>query len=429
MRPCDAARLASARAAYPRLFAGDSVLSAPALNVMRPAAPAELARADSGAHWRHHLVPPGATAARMVQFATAQALRRINAQKSARREELAQWLARVDPVAEAELVGILRQRLEWAPEAQTLEAVLEHSSVQTFPINPLADGTPMQAILVNLVYKTALRGSGAYVPWAADPVRDRVFALGPPTLQRNLYGVLAPQGVAKAKRRGGAHAPCSQGAQYARHYRVSYRVPSSCNNDVSAAHLKIQETAAMSADVGYLTAKITTGLIARFGELPGLRIARRNCDNRVYVTYLRPTLNIALVVARCRERSCEMTPMQFGGTFVSHPRFGHMKMLVFPTGVVICVGAKKTGMMRQAMNFFLPLIDAARDAIPYHPTIPAPLPRPADAIVSVVRARARKRPLTRARPADATRGPKRARGAGRQGLPPAKRARLSAAVF
>jgi hypothetical protein len=323
------------------------------------------------------VAPPATTVEQMVRVAIGESVAAINAQKERRRADLGQWLARLDPVADAATVAVVAARRAQIPAVRSLTEVLADSALQIFELAPLADGTPMQAVLVNMVYKTALRGSTVYVPWAK--AGERAYAMSPAAIERQLLGVAIPMNPANRGRRRrreqrqlGTLAPRPTTAPpmtiVPRHatitpcqYRISYRMPGSCNNDINPTQLRFQETAAMSTEVGYLTARTTAFLLAQHCGVPELHIVRRMCHNRVYVTYLRAGVDLPLLerrglTAQCRTRITDFNNIVMSSTL----RFRRLRMLVFPSGVVICVGAKTTTIMQEAMAFFLPIIDAAR---------------------------------------------------------------------
>lgn len=222
----------------------------------------------------------------------------------------------------------------------TSEELLQTEEIDTYEIAPLPDGTTMRATLVNTVYKAEFEGASVYVPWATS--RERVHAISPLTVTQRLLGV----------------ASVLEGPTAVRQFRVSYRSPFRCNHDISPAHLKVQETGAMSSEMGDFTLRVTVALHALACGMPRLRVTKRRCDNRVYVAYLPFRLSIVrLLVALA---GCDTQPTRFGGTVVAHPELNKIRLIVFPTGVVICVGAKQTEQMRHAFALFMGRLHKAR---------------------------------------------------------------------
>jgi hypothetical protein len=258
--------------------------------------------------WVNHLVPPNQRPADLVRAAVKQAADRFNA--------------------------------TGARLALSVDELLGAEEIETYPIESLPDGTPMTATLVNTVYKSEVNGASVYVPWATS--RERVHAISPVMVMQRLLGV----------------ASILDAQSTVRQFRISYRAPFRCNHDICPAQLKVQETGAMNSVMGEFTLNVTAAMHAIACDLPRLRVSKRRCDNRVYVAYLPFKVSVTRLVDVLA--GCKTKRTRFGGTVVEHPELQKIRLIVFPTGVVICVGAKQTELMRAAFARFMERLYRAR---------------------------------------------------------------------
>lgn len=154
-----------------------------------------------------------------------------------------------------------------------------------------------------------------------------------------------------------------------RHYRVSYRAPFRCNHDLCPSQLRVQETAAMSSDMGEFTLHVTVALYALACGVPNLRVITRRCDNCVYVAYMPFRISLALLPQAVA--GCDLQRTNFPATVIKHPELRKMRLLVFSTGVVIFVGAKETSQMLRAFRMFTERFYQARQREPERPLVAA----------------------------------------------------------
>lgn len=360
MRASDATRLQRARESFPSLFR-----DAPLREVSEVRLPADRFLLDVPSCWRSYVSPPGLTVEKIVSNAAQTVLQSINDQKTSRRSELTKLIENSAP--DSPNLPKLRQQLEWIQPPSTFDELATMEAFQKFDLGMLPDGLPVHAVLVNMVCETPLRGSTVYVPWSGD--NARIYAMSVASLRKNLYGIVTPLIKKSAQKRRVRRTNGGQGiiqrlatpSSNQRQYRISYRLTNSCINDINPNQLKLQETASVSTEVGYLTARTTTHLLASQCNIPDLHILRRLYHNRVYVSYLPPQIDLEKLKQVGHQENCSTQETEFGGLVMwNKPKFKNLKMLVFPRGTVICVGAKTTQNMRDAMQFFLPIIHRGR---------------------------------------------------------------------
>jgi hypothetical protein len=194
---------------------------------------------------------------------------------------------------------------------------------------------------VNAVYTSLLQGSAAIVPWL--PEKTCVRTMSTTALSQRLLGVL-----------------CPISANRNRVFWLKLMEPFSTTLQVCPQDMSLHETASSNNALGELAAYTATALVSQRCDLgPQLRIGRRRCHNRVYITYL-PGGGGAEAAAPHHQQPCR------------DPTLGKRVVLVgFSRNPRILVGTASAAEMRRAMGVFLPRLLA--------PPPPAPPPkRPRD---------------------------------------------------
>ena len=124
--------------------------------------------------------------------------------------------------------------------------------------------------------------------------------------------------------------------------------------------MRLQETAATSGELGRKVVDVTLALCT---ECNG---ARRNAiypadradNNEVYTTFL--PFPIGLNDLQRRHPKTVEIPKKFNARVIKPLDLIKIKLLVFPRGIIICVGSKNADEMLDAMRRWLPEIVAAR---------------------------------------------------------------------
>lgn len=317
-------RVARARAAWPDAFVGGE-----------PTPPPRVVGASAWQHpvWLDHVVPPDQTLPQLVRRAVAHAT--------------ADW-----------------NRTHGTTYTPT--TILARDEAESCEIGRVASG-PIKATLVNTVMKSPLTGPGFYLPWTEEEetlsASSTSDLLAPPPV-----GTKGPAAHEVVRREAIAPLLLQQAllgistrmeqTTLSTQFRISYCAPFRCNHDIFPLQLKVQETAAMSDDMGAFALCVTIALMRLAARLPTLAVHARRCENCVYVAYMPFRLDVPRLLAA--NPGCSTRATRFGGTVIEHPMIGRIRFIVFPTGCVICVGAKCRDDMQRAMIFFLPrLVDAA----------------------------------------------------------------------
>ncbi len=253
---------------------------------------------------------------------------------------------------------------QYQPFDRFLEAARPRASEDSYALGPLPNGwsygTPY-ATLVNSVYMTNCEGAfdAVLLSTMGGDGGDEPIDEGEPTaprkrrrgsvsylaMQQLLLGVVTPFPVATSG--------------YL--FRIKFRPPERATHRFNPADLSVQSVGIASDLAGALTCDLTTQLIAAALHLPRFVPVRNACYNRVFTIYLPFGINIPAFEAANPQLIAARHHMQ---CTVATPPLGELapcvQLLIFPSGVIICVGAKQTPEMEISMSYFLPLLFAAR---------------------------------------------------------------------
>ncbi len=197
-------------------------------------------------------------------------------------------------------------------------------------------GTDAAAILVNSVYGTAC--SGATDIFGSPGVSYLA-------IQQRLLGVLNPMAMA------------SSGYVF----RIKFRPPERATHRFNPADTSLQTVGVATDRAGRLTSILTAQLVAVALGLPHFMAQPSVCHNRVFTTFLPYELQLPAFEA-ANPHLVEQPYTQQCTVALAPPaaRAENVKLLVFPSGVIICVGAKTTDEMTRTMEHAIPLLANAR---------------------------------------------------------------------
>jgi hypothetical protein len=204
-------------------------------------------------------------------------------------------------------------------------------------VRPAVATCPQDLAQVNSVYTSLFAGSGAIVPWMPPDVCVRMMS--PIAVSQRLLGLVSPIR-----------------AQRNRVFWLKLTPPFGTKQQIFPQDMSLHETASANNALGELAAYTTTCLLAQQCGL-GLRIIRRKCHNRVYITYgVHRPVHLHLLA----HPACRYLPGVAGGEDASDlpcrdPSLGKRVVLVgFSANPRILVGTSSTAEMRRAMGVFLP---------------------------------------------------------------------------
>ncbi len=317
----------------------------------------------------YHIVPPGRTRNELMQ----EALRRV---RMAATEDATWSKIKTEPetsgqetVLTREELGELIEQISVALDAETqlerdernrafMNMARPSSSEDMYPITPLppdwpATQTPPLAVLVNSVYNTLCgnkEGIGG---------NSRYGGLSFVGMQQQLLEFMVP-----------FHVP-PQGVIHGPLFRFKIRPRERATHRFNPMTTSFQSVGVASDMVGTLTGHIMTQLIATAMGLKHFRTRRTRCYNRVYTIFFSFLVNAAAFVAANRHLVDEATKFH-KVTVARSPdvKSESVCLLIFPSGVCVCVGATHTEEMLQSMRYFLPLLYQARMPSNIAQTIP-----------------------------------------------------------
>lgn len=218
------------------------------------------------------------------------------------------------------------------------------------------EGHDITATLVNVVYMSTARQVARMAPNQQQQVAPAINAASLPALMRSLLGI------------------ASFGVKPNGNIELSFNVrpPFRAKHTFTSGNMRLQETAATSDAIGRTVLDATLALIAQgLGPDARLEAYGRVRTNEVYTAYLPFHLDMRLVRELVPKPSDPLP--EFVGIILSHPAMGKKKLLVFPKGIIICVGNKHYSEMIKAIRRFLP--DLAHAALKDGSTSTAAAPR------------------------------------------------------
>jgi len=150
----------------------------------------------------------------------------------------------------------------------------------------------------------------------------------------------------------------------AHHLRIKFRPPERATHRFNPHDTSLQSVGVASDVTGALTANLTTQLIGAACGLRRFTINSSTCHNRVFTVYLQFEIN-ERIFKEANRQFIENRPQT--QCIIARPpkeQAPKVHLLVFPSGVIICVGAKQTQEMLYSMGFFLPRLFQARMLTP-----------------------------------------------------------------
>jgi hypothetical protein len=190
---------------------------------------------------------------------------------------------------------------------------------------------PVSASLVNVVYLSRLRCVRPEVNGI------HVRTLGPALLGIACFGVKSTRSAEIAFR---------------------YLPPFRGKHALTPNDMRMQETAATSGDIGRQVVDVTLNLLAQAAQCDAIFAFDRRDNNEVYTAYLPFPIDLNLLQRRFPKAI--QVPQRFEALIIEPPDLGRKKLLVFPKGIIICVGSKNSAEMIDAMQAWLPAIQACR---------------------------------------------------------------------
>ncbi len=226
------------------------------------------------------------------------------------------------------------------------------ASEDTYPLGPLPpqwrDQQP-NATLVNSVHKTDCTGSyDAVKEVKHTATRYHNRAMSFLAVQQQLLEFMTPFVVDTS----------------AHHLRIKFRPPERATHRFNPHDTSVQSVGVASDVTGALTANLTVQLIGAALGMPRFTINKSTCHNRVFTVYLPFEIN-EKIFKEANPHFIENRPQT--QCILARPysdRAPKVHLLVFPSGVIICVGAKQTEEMEFSMAFFLPRLFQARILTP-----------------------------------------------------------------
>jgi hypothetical protein len=208
--------------------------------------------------------------------------------------------------------------------------------MESYQLNPLPDGEPMQATLVNAVFMSRLMGSSAKLPWI-DP-RIRFSGFSPVALHQRLLGLVCP--VMPSNNRS---------------FGIKFTRPFNTTHGIFPMENTIQELAVTNCVLGDFAVHFSTALMAVACELPHLQIRSRTSSNRVYTAYMPYEIDYDLAL-RTNKASTKQQKGHFKTLTYDLPYSSTIRILAFARNPIILVGAQCTSQMRPGMDYTLPKI-------------------------------------------------------------------------
>ncbi len=267
-----------------------------------------------------HIVPPDRTRSGLMR----EALRRVRDRESEGEggEDLSTFLARTRPRA----------------------------SEDTFDLGPLPAGwkwpKPPTATLVNSVYGTICEGAvdGFHADYPTLQGKHATRGVSFLALQQRLLGILHP-------------APIGTSGYL---FCIKFRPLERATHRFNPMDTSFQTVGVASDIAGSLTSKIMAQLVGTALDLERFVDRRSACHNRVFTIFL--PFNVQNAVFEAANPHLVDQPMVNQCTVALSPQPGNdrVKLLIFPSGVIICVGAKTTHDMSSTMALALPLLYQAR---------------------------------------------------------------------
>jgi hypothetical protein len=217
--------------------------------------------------------------------------------------------------------------LEEYPDAQEVPAEDKYLLARLPDFGDFA----VEAYLVNVVYLSRLR--------CVTPERNAIHAraLAPALLGIACFGVKSTRSTEIAFR---------------------YLPPFRGKHALTPNDMRMQETAATSGDIGSRVVDVTLNLLSEAAQCEQLFAFDRRDNNEVYTACLPFYIDLNLLHRRF-PKSIEV-PLRFDALIIQPPELGNKKLLVFPKGIIICVGSKNADEMMAAMRAWLPAIEACR---------------------------------------------------------------------
>ncbi len=200
-------------------------------------------------------------------------------------------------------------------------------------VGRLSNGFEVTASLVNVVHLSRIR--------CADG--DGSSGVSPVALQQALLGL----------------ASINFKSVHSKEIIIKYVAPFRGKHSITTADLKLQETAATSGSVGEAMVDVTLALLQRASACTSPLYAndRRN-TNEVYTGFVDFAIDLPLL--QRLHPTYIKKPRRFDARVIHPPDFGKKRLLVFPRGIIICVGSKDPEGMLDAMQRWLHRIEAAR---------------------------------------------------------------------
>lgn len=226
-------------------------------------------------------------------------------------------------------LGTRQERVQRAAGALVVPETPEDS----YRVGQLSDGFEVAASLVNVVHLSRVR--------CVDGGQEHgVSAIA---LQQALLGI-ASMGLKST---------------HTKELVIKYVAPFRGKHAVTTADLRLQETAATSGSVGRATVDVTMRLLQEAGGCPiPLYAHERRDNNEVYTAFVNFPIDLALLQRLFPKHITK--PKKFEARVIRPPDFVNKRLLVFPRGIIICVGSNGPEGMLEAMRAWLPRIEEAR---------------------------------------------------------------------
>jgi hypothetical protein len=214
------------------------------------------------------------------------------------------------------------------------DLVVPHTPEDYHVVGQLSDGFEVTASLVNVVYLSRIR---------CEEEGSTDCGVSPVALQQALLGL----------------ASINFKSTHSKEIIIKYVAPFRGKHSVTTADLKLQETAATSGSVGQATVDVTLRLLqSASGCTSPLYAHERHNTNEVYTGFVNFAIDLPLL-QRLHPTHIGK-PKKFDARVIRPPDFGKKRLLVFPRGIIICVGSKDPEGMLDAMRRWLGRIEAAR---------------------------------------------------------------------
>jgi len=231
-----------------------------------------------------------------------------------------------------------------------LASVRPSTREDTVPLSPLppnwpAIWKPPLATLVNSVHKTQCQGAYAVTQ---QPLGRPQLALSHLAIHQRLLEFMVPLRV----------------APHGSLFRIKFKPGDRATHRFNPADTSFQSVGVASDSAGVLTGNVLTQMIAVALGLQNFRNGSPTCFNRVYTMYLPFPINVRAFIAGNRQIVDEPTKFEFTVARPPIEDTTSVRLLIFPSGVAVCVGASAQDQMLRSMAYFLPRVFQARVTTP-----------------------------------------------------------------